>query len=97
MRAQRNGAALALSAALAVAAPGVAVARRHVVQPVASSPPSFGYYGQFPLALDYAQAQAWSLREPYYQHFPYDYCDYRNCRLELRAGHWAPVWFAPAN
>ena len=49
--------------------------------PVAPPPPSIGYYGEFPIELDYAQAQAWSLRRPYYTQFMYDYCDYRNCVL----------------
>ena len=93
MPAQWKSATSVLAAALAMTVLGVAIARKLVVQQVASPPPppSIGYYGQFPIDLDYAQAQAWSLREPYYRHFLYDYCDYRNCRLELRAGHWVPV------
>jgi hypothetical protein len=31
------------------------------------------------VVLDYAQAQAWSLRGPYYSHFLYNSCDYGNC------------------
>ena len=46
--------------------------------PVASPPPSIGYYGSWPIILDRAQAQALSLRYPYYSHFNYDYCDYDN-------------------
>ena len=65
---------------------------RHVkhVRIVAPPPPSFGYYGQFPLELDYAQA--WSLEEPYYRHFMYDYCDYRNCVL---GPDLTPRWYGP--
>ena len=68
-------------------------------RPVAPPPPpSIGYYGQFPIELDYAQAQAWSLRRPYYTHFLYDYCDYRNCVLrQNREGAWVPVWYGPVN
>lgn len=91
-------AAVALAIAVtAVAMPNEALARKrtHVARPVASPPPSIGYYGEFPLQLDYAQAQAWSLREPYYRHFLYNYCDYRNCKLEWRAGAWVPVWYGP--
>ncbi len=102
MRATWKAAALAAVAALAfavtsVAVPSDALARKraHVTRPVASPPPSIGYYGQFPLALDYAQAQAWSLREPYYRHFLYDYCDYRNCTLQFKDGSWVPVWYGP--
>lgn len=71
---------------------------------VASPPPSFGYYGSWPIILDYAQAQAWSLRHPYYSHFLYDYCDYRNCTLQRksvvnpdgsREFRWEPVWYGP--
>jgi len=89
-------AAFAIAAA-SVAAPGEAMARKrvHVARPAAPPPPSFGYYGEFPVELNYAQAQAWSLRRPYYTHFMYDYCDYRNCRLELRGGTWVPVWYGP--
>jgi hypothetical protein len=92
-------AALALAiAAGSVALPSDALARKraHIVQPIAPAPPpSIGYYGEFPRDLDYAQAQAWSLREPYYRHFLYDYCDYRNCKLEWRNGNWVPVWYGP--
>jgi hypothetical protein len=31
------------------------------------------------VVLDRAQAQAWSLREPYYSHFLYSPCDYGSC------------------
>ena len=66
--------------------------------PAAAPPPSIGYYGEFPIELDYAQAQAWSLRRPYYTHYMYDYCDYRNCVLRRNSeGAWAPVWFGPVN
>ena len=66
--------------------------------PVAPPPPSIGYYGEFPVELDYAQAQAWSLARPYYTHFMYDYCDYRNCVLRRDSqGAWAPVWYGPVN
>jgi hypothetical protein len=83
---------------VAVASPALArqrASRMHVVRPAASPPPSFGYYGEFPVELDYAQAQAWSLARPYYAHFMYDYCDYRNCRLEFRHGSWTPIWYGP--
>jgi len=61
-------------------------------------PPSIGYYGEFPVELDYAQAQAWSLARPYYTHFMYDYCDYRNCVLRRDSqGAWVPVWYGPVN
>ena len=61
-------------------------------------PPSIGYYGEFPVELDYAQAQAWSLARPYYTHFLYDYCDYRNCVLRRNhEGAWVPVWYGPVN
>ena len=33
------------------------------------------------IELDYAQAQAWSLRRPYYSHFLYNSCDYSNCTV----------------
>ncbi|HTT49224.1 MAG TPA: hypothetical protein VMG39_14635 [Pseudolabrys sp.] len=81
----------------AVAMPNEALARKrtHAARPVASPPPSIGYYGEFPLQLDYAQAQAWSLARPYYTHFMYDYCDYRNCTLQFRGGAWVPVWYGP--
>ena len=74
--------------------PDDANARRvkHAAPAVASPPPSFGYYGSFPVVLDYAQAQAWSLRRPYYTHFLFDYCDYRNCVLN---GQGVPVWYGP--
>ena len=87
----------AFAVAASVAVPGEALARKrvHVARPVAPPPPSFGYFGEFPVELDVAQAQAWSLRRPYYTHFMYDYCDYRNCRLELRGGTWVPVWYGP--
>ena len=90
----RGGLALAVSA---IVVPNAAAARHraHMAAPVASPPPSIGYYGEFPLVLDEAQAQAWSLREPYYRHFLYDYCDYRNCTLEFRNGSWVPVWYGP--
>ena len=66
--------------------------------PVAPPPPSIGYYGYFPIELDYAQAQAWSLSRPYYTHFMYNYCDYRNCVLRRNdKGELAPVWFGPVN
>ena len=66
--------------------------------PAAPPPPSIGYYGEFPIELDYAQAQAWSLSRPYYTHFMYNYCDYRNCVLRRNdKGEWAPVWFGPFN
>ena len=61
-------------------------------------PPSIGYFGYFPIELDYAQAQAWSLSRPYYTHFMYNYCDYRNCVLRRNdKGELAPVWFGPVN
>ena len=72
--------------------------------PVESPAPSWGYFGPWPIILDYAQAQALSLRYPYYSHFLYDYCDYRNCRLErksvvnpdgTREYRWEPVWYGP--
>lgn len=90
-------AAMFAFATASVAMSGEAMARKrvHVARPVAPPPPSFGYFGEFPVELDYAQAQAWSLRRPYYTHFMYDYCDYHNCRQELRAGSWAPVWYGP--
>lgn len=62
---------------------------------LASPPPTFSYYGEFPLELDYGQAQAWSLREPYYRKFLYDFCDYRNCTLQFKGGNWVPVWYGP--
>jgi hypothetical protein len=93
-------------AIMSVAMPGNASARdgRHSSRPVASPPPSFGYFGSFPIILDYAQAQALSLRRPYYSHFMYDYCDYRNCVLHRRSVvnpdgsrvlRWVPVWYGP--
>ena len=102
MSAKWKHAALATAAALAFAVTSVAVpsnamarSRLHMIRPIAPPPPSIGYYRQFPLALDYAQAQAWSLREPYYRHFLYNYCDYRNCTLQFRNGNWVPVWYGP--
>jgi hypothetical protein len=93
---------MATAAALAfvvgsIAIPSAAMARHraHVARPIASPPPSFGYFGEFPVELDYAQAQAWSLARPYYTHFMYNYCDYRNCTLEFRHGSWVPVWYGP--
>lgn len=47
------------------------------------------------LAGDYAQAQAWSQREPYYRHLMYDYCDYRNCTLQFKDRSWARVCYGP--
>ena len=32
-----------------------------------------------PVVFDYAQAEAWSLRRPYYSHFLYNSCDFSNC------------------
>lgn len=92
-------AAIAVAFAIVAATPGNANARsaKHF-HPVAPPPPSIGYYGEFPIELDYAQAQAWSLRRPYYTHFMYDYCDYRNCVLRRNSqGAWAPVWYGPVN
>lgn len=71
--------------------------RKHLVRVVAPPPPSFGYFGSFPVELDYAQAQAWSLERPYYTHFMYDYCDYRNCVLRWNGNAWVPVWYGPIN
>jgi len=90
----------------AAATPGKKSAEGKAVSsaPVASPPPSFGYFGSWPIILDYAQAQALSLHHPYYSHFLYDYCDYRNCRLERksvvnpdgsREYRWEPVWYGP--
>ncbi len=71
--------------------------RKHVVRVVAPPPPSFGYFGSFPVEFDYAQAQATSLRRPYYTHFMYDYCDYRNCVTRWNGNAWVPVWYGPIN
>jgi hypothetical protein len=73
-----------------------AAGRKHSSPPVAPPPPSWGYWGIPPIDLDYAQAQALSLAHPYYSHFIYDYCDYRNCTLRRNSdGSWAPVWYGP--
>ena len=71
--------------------------RKHVDRMVAPPPPSIGYYGSFPVELDYAQAQALSLEHPYYTHFMYDYCDYRNCVLRWNGNSWVPVWYGPVS
>ncbi len=71
--------------------------RKHVVRVVAPPPPSFGYFGSFPVEFDYALAQATSLRRPYYTHFMYDYCDYRNCVTRWNGSAWVPVWYGPIN
>jgi hypothetical protein len=65
--------------------------------PVAPPPPFGYYYGEWPVTLDRAQAQALSLARPYYTHFMYSYCDYRNCELRWNGKDWAPVWYGPAN
>ena len=88
-------AAVTTLALTTTAMPDAAQARRvkHVVRIVAPPPPpETGYYGQFPLQLDYAQAQAWSLEEPYYRRLMYDYCDYRNCVL---GPDLTPRWYGP--
>ena len=93
--------AIAIMAVVTAAGPAQA---RHLKHEVATPPPSFGYYGNFPIELDYAQAQAWSLRRPYYTRLLYDYCDYRNCELRRteivspdgsRLFDWVPVWYGP--
>jgi len=99
---KRPAAALtvALGLAIAAAVPGSANARgaKHAHPVAPPPPPGIGYYGEFPVQLDYAQAQAWSLARPYYTHFLYDYCDYRNCVLRRNSkGEWAPVWYGPVN
>ena len=66
--------------------------------PTAGPPaPPFGYYlGEWPIVYDHVQAQAMSLDRPYYSHFLYDYCDYRNCVLRQdSSGKWGPVWYGP--
>jgi hypothetical protein len=75
-----------------------AVAVTKAVSAGTAPPPAFGYYlGDYPIALDYAQAQALSLRKPYYRHFLYDYCDYRNCTLRWDGTAWVPSWYGPIN
>ena len=102
MTASARRLAIAVAAVTAVvvasaAAPDAADARharhKHLVRIIAPPPPpETGYYGQFPLVLDYAQAQAWSLQEPYYRVLLYDYCDYRNCVLGPDG---TPRWYGP--
>jgi hypothetical protein len=88
--------ALAIVAAMLGAANARNAKHSHPVAP--PPPPSIGYFGYFPIELDYAQAQAWSLSRPYYTHFMYNYCDYRNCVLRRNdKGELAPVWFGPVN
>ena len=65
--------------------------------PAAPSPPSWGYLGSPPIVMDQAYAQSLSLERPYYSRHIYDYCDYRNCTLQLRNGAWVPVWYGPPN
>ena len=93
--------AIAATAAIAVAiiaGAGDASARtKKHIRVVAPPPPSWGYYASIPVVWDYAQAQALSLERPYYTHFMYDYCDYRNCDLRWRGGAWVPVWYGPVN
>ena len=63
----------------------------------APPPPSWGYLGSPAIVMDYALAQSWSLEWPHYTQQIFDYCDYRNCKLELRNGSWVPVWHGPPN
>jgi len=91
---------MAVGLAIVAAMPGYVNARtvRHAHPVAPPPPPGIGYYGYFPVELDYAQAQAWSLERPYYTHFMYDYCDYRNCVLRRNGeGAWVPVWYGPVN
>ncbi len=83
---------------VAMSANASAASGKHPSPPVAPPPPSWGYFGSPPIVLDRAQAQALSLAHPYYSHFMYDYCDYRNCTLRRNSdGSWAPVWYGPPN
>ena len=105
MNATVRNASIAATIALTIAStlsPGTASARgakSHAAAAAAAAPPpAFGYYyGEFPIQLDYAQAQALSLRQPYYRHFLYDYCDYRNCWLRWDGTAWVPSWYGPIN
>jgi len=95
---KRIALAIGIAAAMAMAMAASPADARHLRHGVATPPPTFGYYGRFPLELDTAQAQAVSLEEPYYRRFLYDYCDYRNCELRRdgsRSFDWVPVWYGP--
>ena len=82
---------------VAMSANASAASGKHPSPPVAPPPPSWGYFGSPPIVLDYALAQSWSLEYPYYTQQIFDYCDYRNCTLQLRGGSWVPVWYGPPN
>ena len=86
-------------ASIAVAMLGNASAAGAMKSPpsAAPPPPSWGYLGSPPIVMDYALAQSWSLEYPYYTQQIFNYCDYRNCTLELRGGSWVPVWYGPPN
>ena len=96
--------ALAAKTAIAIAIISVALldnasaaGTKHSSAPAAPPPPSWGYLGSPPIVMDYALAQSWSLAYPYYTQQIFNYCDYRNCTLELRSGSWVPVWYGPPN
>jgi len=94
----------ATAIAFAITVPDIASARaaksKAAAAAAAAAAPAaaFGYYsGDYPIVLDYAQAQALSLQKPYYRHFLYDYCDYRNCWLRWDGTAWVPSWYGPIN
>ena len=91
--------ALAIVSALSPDIASARAAKSKAAAAAATAPaPAFGYYlGEYPIVLDYAQAQALSLRKPYYHHFLYDYCDYRNCWLRWDGTAWVPSWYGPIN
>ena len=92
----------ATAIAFAITVPDIASARaaksKAAAAAAAAPAAAFGYYsGDYPIVLDYAQAQALSLQKPYYRHFLYDYCDYRNCWLRWDGTAWVPSWYGPIN
>jgi len=104
MNANVKRVALAVTTAIAIVIISVAMVvnasaagKKHSSAPAAPPPPSWGYLGSPPIVLDYALAQSWSLEYPYYTQQIFDYCDYRNCTLQLRGGSWVPVWYGPPN